>query len=125
VFLARPGVTLAFWIIQNCSDDLARMGDTGFSLALSDPPQLTRLVVGCLPGASKELCPRDWALLLILKIVEPRHELGATKGLSIHHPEARARHRDDDIASPNFDFQIILVSHGSPGPARVKHTAGG
>jgi hypothetical protein len=36
---------------------------------LHDPPQLTRLVVGELPGESEELFPRDWALLLILKIV--------------------------------------------------------
>jgi hypothetical protein len=51
---------------------------------LHDPPQLTRLVVGELPGESEELFPRDWALLLILKIVEPRHELESAVWLSIH-----------------------------------------
>jgi hypothetical protein len=48
-------------------------------IALHDPTQFARLVVGELPGEGEKLCPRDWALLLILKIVEPRHELGGAR----------------------------------------------
>ena len=74
---------------------------------LHDPPQLARLVVGGLPGSSKELCARDWALLLILKIVEPRHEPGTQIWLSVHHSEAGTRHRDEDILVPQFDVEVL------------------
>jgi hypothetical protein len=49
------------------------------------------LVVGELPGEGEKLFPRDWVLLLILKIVEPRHELGSAVWPSIHDPEVRVR----------------------------------
>ena len=75
--------------------------------SLDDPPQLARLVVGELPGSSKELCARDWALLLILKIVEPRHEPGTQIWLSVHHSEAGTRHRDEDILVPQFDVEVL------------------
>jgi hypothetical protein len=67
-------------------------------IALHDPTQFARLVVGELPGEGEKLCPRDWALLLILKIVEPRHELGSAIWLSIHDPGVSTRHRNDDVS---------------------------
>jgi hypothetical protein len=74
--------------------------------SLHNPPQLVRLVVCEFPGFGDELCSRDWTLLLILKIVEPRHEPTAI-WLSIHHPEACARHRHDDVSIPCFDAKVL------------------
>jgi hypothetical protein len=76
--------------------------------------------VGGLPCLGEKLCPRDWALLLILKIVEPCHELGTAIWLSIHHPEASSRHRDDDVSIPCLDVEIACAHrccHVSSHPA--------
>jgi hypothetical protein len=51
---------------------------------LYDPPQLARLVAGRLQCEGEKLCSRDWPLLLILKIVEPRHELRSPMRLPVH-----------------------------------------
>ena len=75
-------------------------------LLLHNPPQLACLVVGELPGSSEELCPGYWALLIVLKIVKPRHELGSLLWLPIHHPKAGFRHRDDDVVVPHFDSKV-------------------
>ena len=78
-----------------------------------DPAELTRLLAGGLQGENEERSPRYWAPLLILEIVEPSHELGAPIWLSVHHPEAGARHRGDDVASANFQLNAG-IGHGFP-----------
>jgi len=73
---------------------------------LHNPPQLARLVVREFQSFGDELCSRDWTLLLILKIVEPRHEPTAI-WLSIYHPEACTRHGHDDVSIPCFDAEVL------------------
>ena len=48
---------------------------SGHNVASDNPPQLARLLVGRHQCEGEKLCSCDWALLLILKIVEPRYEL--------------------------------------------------
>jgi hypothetical protein len=82
----------------------------GRDAALSNnPPQHPRLVIGEPPCTGEEFCPRDWILLLILKIVEPCHELGTVIWLAIHHPEASAPHRDDDVSIPSFHVEVACA----------------
>jgi hypothetical protein len=52
---------------------------------LHDPLQLARFVVSFLPGPNQEFCACDWPLLLILEVVEPRHELETPMWLPVHH----------------------------------------
>ena len=54
--------------------------------ALYDPAQLARLCGGKLQCFGDELCSRDWAFLLILKIIEPRHELRSLMRLPVDDP---------------------------------------
>ncbi len=75
----------------------------GVGFGWRDPRQLARFVVGELQCLGDELGSRDWTLLLILKIVEPRHELRSAMWLTVHYPKAGARHRDDDILVPHLD----------------------
>ena len=56
---------------------------------------------------SQKLRSRDRALLLILKIVEPGHELRSPMWLSVHHPQICARHRDDDVLVPYFYVEVL------------------
>ena len=89
-------------------DHLTRIALLARCAILHDPPQLARLGVGELSGPSEKLCPRDSALLIVLKIFEPRYELGFPIWLPIHHPKAGFRHRDDDVLAPHFDFTMVL-----------------
>ena len=50
-------------------------------------------------------------------------ELGTAMWLSIHHPEASARHRDDDVSIPSFDVEIVGLTHRASRLA-IKHALG-
>src|SRR6476659_2407021 len=89
------------------------IGSVGSWRHLTRSSRATRLLAGGLQGENEECSPRYWAPLLILEIVEPSHELGAPIWLSVHHPEAGARHRGDDVASVNFQLNAG-IGHGFP-----------
>jgi hypothetical protein len=78
---------------------------------LYDPPQLARRGVGEAPRQRNKLPSRNWTLLLVLKVVELRDELGAAVWLPVHGPKGTARHGDDEFVALHVNVEVVNIVH--------------